>query len=69
MPTETLDFNPFTTLSEDDPYPTYQQMRDEFPVYHHKPSGMWVLSRHADITATLRDWESFSNTGGIDFGG
>ena len=69
MPTETLDFNPFTTLSEDDPYPTYRQMRDEFPVYHHEPSGMWVLSRHADITATLRDWESFSNTGGIDFGG
>ncbi|GAF43318.1 cytochrome P450 [Rhodococcus wratislaviensis] len=49
-------FNPFSADVRGDPYPVYRQLR-EMPV--HKTLGMWVLTRHADVQAVLRD-RSFS---------
>ncbi|HEY6495531.1 MAG TPA: cytochrome P450 [Trebonia sp.] len=50
-------FNPFSAEFRRDPYPMYRGLRETRPV--HKTMGMWVLTRHADVRAVLRD-RSFS---------
>jgi cytochrome P450 len=37
-----------------DPYPFYHRLRDNDPV-HCSPLGLYVLSRHADVSSVLRD--------------
>jgi cytochrome P450 len=37
-----------------DPYGLYRQLREQDPV-HRTPHGLWLLTRHADVTAVLRD--------------
>jgi cytochrome P450 len=44
-----------------DPYPLYRQLRDERPVYWDEVLGSWVVSRHADCVAVLRDPVRFSS--------
>lgn len=46
-------FNPFDPAFRTDPYPQYRLLREQAPV--HRALGMWVLTRHADVTAVLRD--------------
>jgi len=43
-----------------DPWPTYDRMRSEAPVWRN-PEGVWVLTRHADCEAVLRDPRFSSN--------
>jgi cytochrome P450 len=38
----------------EDPYPKYRRLQHLDPV-HHSPLGVWLLSRHADVTAALRN--------------
>src|SRR6266542_292213 len=51
---ETLAFNPFLPEVHEDPYPLYHELRRAEPV-HRSPIGFWVLTRHADVLALLRD--------------
>ena len=44
-----------------DPYPTYERLRDEAPIYHNERYDFWALSRHADVEKALVDWQTFSN--------
>jgi hypothetical protein len=46
-------FNPFSAEFRHDPYPAYRALRESRPV--HKTMGMWVLTRHADVRAVLRE--------------
>ncbi|GLZ52168.1 cytochrome P450 [Actinomycetospora sp. NBRC 106378] len=46
-------FNPFDPAFRADPYPQYRALREHAPV--HRAFGMWVLTRHADVTVVLRD--------------
>jgi len=49
---------PFTPTDPEflrDPYPTYARLRDEAPIFFYEPWDKWVLSRHEDIHALLRD--------------
>jgi len=39
----------------DDPYPTYDRLRREAPLAWHEATGMWLVSRHADVDRLLRD--------------
>jgi hypothetical protein len=50
----TLAFNPFLPEVHEDPYPLYRRLRAEDPV-HRSELGFWVLTRHADVLALLRD--------------
>ena len=47
-------FNPLSPEFIRDPYPHYERMRASDPV-HLTQHGMYVASRHADITVVLRD--------------
>jgi cytochrome P450 len=60
-----LRFDPFDYAFHEDPYPLYRRLRAEAPVYWNEELGFWALSRHADVLAGFKDWERFTNTGGI----
>ena len=62
---ETLQFDPYDYGLHDDPYPVYERLRDEAPLYYSESGGFWVLSRHADVQAALRDDRTFSNRMGV----
>jgi cytochrome P450 len=47
-------FNPMDPEFVADPYPMYQRLQADDPV-HHSPLGFWVLTRYADVMASLRD--------------
>jgi cholest-4-en-3-one 26-monooxygenase len=52
------------------PHEKFKQLRDEAPVYRHPgteddmPPFFWALTRHADVQAANRDWETFSSQRG-----
>jgi cytochrome P450 len=47
-------FNPWTPAFIADPYPFYHRLRTTEPM-HLTPLGFYVVSRHADVAAILRD--------------
>lgn len=65
-----FEFDPFDPAYFADPYPYYDTMRVEHPVYrreipdHRVWPHYWMLSRAADVDAALRDWGTFSSARG-----
>lgn len=51
-------FNPLSPAFKRDPYPSYEALRERPPF---KTLGMWVLTRHEDVSAVLKD-KRFSAT-------
>lgn len=45
-------FNPLSPAFKRDPYPTYEGLRERLPF---KTLGMWVVTRHDDVSAVLKD--------------
>ncbi len=60
-----LVYSPYRYEIHDDPYPTYQRLRDEAPVYRNDDGGFWALSRHADVVEGFRDNVRFSSAHGV----
>lgn len=58
-------YDPFATECLRDPYPWYRALRETSPVHYVKKRGLWVISRHDDLVATLRNVAVFSSTGGV----
>lgn len=50
-----LSFSPTDPAFLQDPYPTYKRLRDEAPIFFFEPWKKWVLTRHGDVAALLRD--------------
>jgi cytochrome P450 len=48
-------YDPWSPDFVADPYPTYAELRRHRPVFFHEPTGQWVVTRHADVNALLRD--------------
>jgi cytochrome P450 len=46
-----------------DPFPLYNRIREETPVYWCEPWNAWLVTRYDDVVAVLRDWERFSSEG------
>src|ERR1700736_6915727 len=64
-----VEFNQYSDVFFDDPYETYRWMRDEAPVYHSERWDFYALSRHEDVVAAHRDWETFSSAYGVTLDG
>jgi cytochrome P450 len=47
-------FNVFDPAFHEDPYPFYDRLRREFPIYRNF-MGAWVFTRYSDIKSILRD--------------
>ena len=60
-----LIYSPYRYEIHEDPYPTYQRLRDEAPVYQNVEGGFWALSRHTDVVGAFRDNARFSSAHGV----
>jgi len=58
-------FDPYDYGFQEDPYPVYARLRDEDPLHHNGHYDFWVLSRHADVFAALRDDATYSSAMGV----
>jgi cytochrome P450 len=61
MPDAVSEINFFDEETHDCPYPAYQALRDEAPIWQDPVTGMWTLTRYDDIRAALLDPERFTN--------
>ena len=61
-------YDPVSPESHENPYPAYERLRDEFPLYYIASHDVWALSRYADVKQGLRDWELFSSAQGVELG-
>jgi len=48
-----------------DPFPMYAALREHDPVHHVAEGDYWVLTRHQDVFAAVRDHETFSSAEGL----
>jgi cytochrome P450 family 142 subfamily A polypeptide 1 len=48
-----------------DPFPAFAWMREYAPAYFDGSSGVWGITRYADIKEISKDPDTFSNAGGI----
>jgi cytochrome P450 len=56
-----IDYDPFFSAHQDDPYPIYTEMRRSAPVYWAEGSKTWVVSRYDDVMSVLKDTTRFSS--------
>jgi cytochrome P450 len=60
------EFDPFSDVFFNDPYPTYKRLRDEAPVYYSEKYGFYAISRHEDVSEAYKSHETFSSSHGVD---
>jgi cytochrome P450 len=54
-------FDPLDPVQRADPYPTYALLREQQPVYYAAGLDLWVVTRHDDVLAVLKDDGTFSS--------
>jgi cytochrome P450 len=64
-----VDYDPFTWETAHNPFPVYQQLRDEAPVYYNEKHNFWALSRYEDVVAGHLNVEDFSSAQGVTIEG
>ncbi|MDX2679385.1 cytochrome P450 [Streptomyces soliscabiei] len=50
-----LSFDPWDPAFVADPYPAYAELRRRGRVIYYEPTDQWLVSRHADVSALLRE--------------
>jgi cytochrome P450 len=63
--TAELVLDPYDYDFHEDPYPYYQRLRDEAPLYRNDNLNFWALTRHADVHAGFRNSTALSNRLGV----
>lgn len=58
-------YDPYAYAVHEDPYPIYEALRRDAPVYRNDALGFWALSRHDDVLAAFKDHRRFSNREGV----
>ncbi len=59
-------FDPFSEEFWNGAWETYRRMQEEAPVYYNEEYDFYALTRHADVAAGLKDFETYSSAYGID---
>ena len=62
-----VDYDPFSPVAMQDPYPTYRELREHAPVYRLESYDAWALSRFEDVWQVISDAESFTIVEGPSF--
>jgi cytochrome P450 len=57
-----LDFDPFRSEQRANPYPAYAELRRHAPVHRIESSGLYAVSRYAEVLHVLRHPELFSSS-------
>jgi cytochrome P450 len=59
-------FDPFSEEFFNGAWDTYRRMQEEAPVYYNEEYDFYALTRHEDVAAGLKDFETYSSSYGID---
>ncbi len=54
-----LYYDPFDFDIDDDPYPVWQRMREEAPLYYNEKFNFYALSRYEDVARELPNWQTY----------
>ena len=57
----TVDFDPLAAEQRAHPYDLLADARERAPVFHAERFGFWVVTRHEDVLAVLKDGETYSS--------
>jgi cytochrome P450 len=60
-----MELNPFDYSFQSNPYPTYEWLREEAPVYYNERLDFWALSRFDDVLAALHDTDTYTSSKGV----
>ncbi|HEY7709087.1 MAG TPA: cytochrome P450 [Candidatus Entotheonella sp.] len=60
-----MTYSPFAAEVKENPYPFYQWLREEQPVYYNEEFDFWALSRYAHVLKAARSPEIFSSAQGV----
>jgi cytochrome P450 len=63
-----MEFNPYDPELQQDPYPVYRRLRDEFPVHHNPELRFWTFSRYDDVFEALQAPDRFISGKGVMVG-
>jgi cytochrome P450 len=64
-----VEYNPFARDTQTNPFPVYQWLRDEAPVYHNAEIGFYALSRFDDVLQAHLDPVTFVSSHGVTIEG
>jgi cytochrome P450 len=59
-------FDPFSEEYYENPFNIYRRMREDAPLYYDEKEDFYALTRHEDVAAAFKDFESFSSARGCD---
>ncbi|MCV7299309.1 cytochrome P450 [Mycobacterium barrassiae] len=59
-------FDPFSEEFFNGPWEIYRRLREEAPVYYNEEYDFYALSRHEDVAAAYKDYETYSSAYGLD---
>ena len=59
-------FHPFSEEFFNNPFEIYRRMREEAPLYYDEREDFYALTRHEDVAAALKDFETYSSSRGCD---
>ena len=59
------EYDLFSPEVQDDPYPVYEWLLAQGPVYRNEERDFYAVARFEDVAANLRDWQRFSSLSGV----
>jgi cytochrome P450 len=59
-------FDPFSVEYYENPFDIYRRMREDAPLYYDEKEDFYALTRHEDVAAAFKDFESYSSARGCD---
>ncbi len=59
-------FDPFSEEFFNNPFDIYRRMREEAPLYYNEEEDFYALTRHVDVAAAFKDYETYSSARGCD---
>jgi cytochrome P450 len=59
-------FDPFSEEFFNNPFDIYRRMREEAPLYYSEDEDFYALTRHVDVAAAFKDYETYSSARGCD---
>jgi cytochrome P450 len=62
---QSSDYNPLLPSVQADPYPYYEALREQAPVYFHEQLGWYIVSRYEDVVAITKNPAVFSSARAI----
>ncbi len=60
-----MDLDPIPHATTDDPHAVYRVLREDHPVHYVRDRDLWILSRHDDVLAAIKDPATFSSASGV----